>query len=190
MKATFVASATSPNQLVSHAFKEIAVVGRSNVGKSSLLKNVFGSSAEVRTSKKPGATRKINLFYVDNQIALVDLPGYGYAKMSKQEKRQIQSMLENYLFGRDNLWGVVLIVDARRDPVSLEDKEVLRVLIANNLQVLLVVNKIDLVSKNQQLKLIGNIERQLAIPQGTALAYSSRTGVGRAELIKYLKECV
>ena len=114
-KVEFIKSAVKPSQYPEYEYPEIAFAGRSNVGKSSLINTLINRKEMVKTSSKPGCTRLINFFLVNETLSFVDLPGYGYAKVSKKIRAQWQPMVNQYLSLRKNLRGLILLVDIRRD---------------------------------------------------------------------------
>lgn len=116
--AALLISAVRENQYPSTYVPEIAFAGRSNVGKSSFINKILGRKALARTSSKPGKTATINFYLIDETLMLVDLPGYGYAQVSKAEKEKWAKMINNYLFKREALTSVFLIVDIRHKPTS------------------------------------------------------------------------
>lgn len=166
----FIKSATRPAHYPEGDLPEIAFAGRSNVGKSSLINVLVNRKKLVRTSSTPGRTQLINFFDVNEAFTLVDLPGYGFAKVPLDVKRQWGPMMETYLSSRANLRGVVLILDIRRIPKD-EDLQMLSWLRTFSVPPLLVVTKCDKVSKNER-------ERQLAI-------IAKELGVGKGELIPF-----
>src|SRR5512132_4111600 len=115
-KSTSVTPPAAPSDFPPESLPEIAVVGRSNVGKSSLINAVTGQDGLARTSRTPGRTRLINWFEIDGKFELVDLPGYGYAEVSRAMRESWRPLIESYLSGRKTLAGVVLLVDVRRGP--------------------------------------------------------------------------
>jgi len=117
----FVKSAVKPSQYPEYDFSEIAFAGRSNVGKSSLINTLIQRRNMVKTSSKPGCTQLINFFLVNEMLSFVDLPGYGYAKVSKKIRSQWQPMVNLYLSQRQNLLGLVLLIDIRRDGFGFID---------------------------------------------------------------------
>jgi len=167
--AQFVAAAGKLEQLPPPQLQEIAFAGRSNVGKSTLMNAVMGRRRLVHTSNTPGCTRTISFFKArraDNtEVMLVDLPGYGYAQRSREERRGWAAMIEGYLLQRPSLRGVVLLVDARRD-VEADDRDLLEMLnqpsSANRaaLGTMLVATKLDEVPKNQRMTRLRDLERQ------------------------------
>jgi GTP-binding protein len=114
--ARFVTSAAKPDQFPPPNLPEVAVVGRSNVGKSSLINALTGNAGLARTSRTPGRTRLINWFEINGAFHLVDLPGYGYAEVSRDMRESWRPLIEGYLSGRKSLAGVLLLVDVRRGP--------------------------------------------------------------------------
>ncbi len=187
-KARFVTSAPRVGDLPDHQLPEVAFCGRSNVGKSTLIGAVLGQPKMVRTSRTPGRTRLLNLFIVDEKLALVDLPGYGYAKLPKSERRKLDQMVQGYLGDRQGLAGVVQVIDARRDPVSEYDRFVAGWVLEQSRPLLLALTKSDQVAKNRRVGRARVIERQLAVPEGAAVICSGKGGFGIKELRKRLWE--
>src|SRR5512138_1254205 len=138
--AVFIKSATKPAHYPEGELPEIAFAGRSNVGKSSLINALANRKSLVRTSSTPGRTQLINFFDINGTFTLVDLPGYGFAKVPLEVKRQWGPMMQTYLSHRSNLRGVVLIVDVRRVPKD-EDIQMLEWLRAYGIQPITVVTK-------------------------------------------------
>jgi GTP-binding protein len=137
----FIVSATTLDQCPLHKLKEIAVVGRSNVGKSSLLNKILKKDL-VKVSQTPGKTQLINFFSKEGKYCLVDLPGYGYAKLSKKTIETWKDMIEGYLLNREQLIGVLLLVDIRRD-LQEEEKSLIKIFKKMSLPVIFVFTKID-----------------------------------------------
>jgi len=152
----FIKSAVTPAQYPEYDFPEIAFAGRSNVGKSSLINTLINRKDMVKTSSRPGCTQLINFFLINGEVpqrelSLVDLPGYGYAKVSKKIRAQWQPMVETYMGTRNNLLGLVLLMDIRRDP-GKEERDMVRWLESKQMPCLLVLTKADKLSKTKQLK--------------------------------------
>lgn len=145
----FIKSATKPAHYPEGSLPEIAFAGRSNVGKSSLVNVLVNRKNLVRTSSTPGRTQLINFFQVNDDFMLVDLPGYGYAKVPLAVKKEWRPMMETYLSKRRNLRGVVLILDIRRTPTE-EDLQMLAWLRAFSVPPIVVITKCDKVSKNER----------------------------------------
>ncbi|MDP7040447.1 MAG: ribosome biogenesis GTP-binding protein YihA/YsxC [Myxococcota bacterium] len=186
MKARFVLSASSPKELPDLGLPEIAFLGRSNVGKSSVIGSLLKQSSLVRTSRQPGRTRLLNLFVFEERFAFVDLPGYGYAKASKSIRAELTKMIGSYLANREVLSVLVLILDARREEVSELDKRVMEYLYESGVPIVALLNKIDLVQKNKRLQRITKIAQAFGLPRETFLTYSAKKGEGRHELVKHL----
>ena len=113
-----VMSAVAPSQYPTTGFPEIGLAGRSNVGKSSLINVLINRNSYARTSSQPGKTQTLNFYKVEDQLYFVDVPGYGYAKVSKKEREKWGQMIETYLTSRETLRGVVILVDARHAPTK------------------------------------------------------------------------
>jgi len=177
--AEFIKSATRPSDYPEDRLPEIAFIGRSNVGKSSLINRLVLRGRLARTSNTPGRTQLINFFLVNRRHVFVDLPGYGFARVPDAVRRGWGPMLERYLRERRSLRLVVLIMDIRRDPVG-EDLDLLAWLHEQAIPVLPVLTKVDKMSKSQvrvREKKIGNA---LMLPPGLApVLFSAKTGQGR-----------
>ena len=138
----FVKSAVKPDQYPEYDFPEIGFAGRSNVGKSSLINTLIQRKGMVKTSSKPGCTQLINFFLVNGDLSFVDLPGYGYAKVSKKIRAQWQPMVELYLSKRESLLGLVLLIDIRRDP-GKEEFDLVKWLESHGMPYLIILTKAD-----------------------------------------------
>lgn len=173
----FIKSATEPSQYPEGKFPEVAFAGRSNVGKSSLINTLTRRKNLARISSTPGCTRLINFFTVNNQISLVDLPGYGYAKVSETSRRQWGPMIETYFEHRQSLKHVILILDVRRYP-SEQDIALIHWLRHYNIIFMIVLTKIDKVSRSQAKVRRHQIKELLGLTIDPIL-FSARTGEGR-----------
>lgn len=161
------------SQWPDRSIEEIAFVGRSNVGKSSFINAFLGRKNLARTSSKPGKTRTINFYNIDSKFRLVDLPGYGYAKVSKAEKSKWDKLINEYLHQRENLKEVFLLVDIRHDPTDLDCK-MYEWIIDSGFTGFVIATKYDKISKNQLHKHINAIKKKLNIEdEGLIFAYSS-----------------
>ena len=176
--AEFIKSATKPAHYPESDLPEIAFAGRSNVGKSSLINVLVNRKALVRTSSTPGRTQLINFFDVNGAFTLVDLPGYGFAKVPLDVKRQWGPMMQTYLSRRPNLRAVVLIIDVRRVPKD-EDIQMLEWLRTYGIQPILVVTKCDKVSKNERDRQLTVIAKELGVSREELSTFSalSREGI-------------
>ena len=176
---SFIKSAVKPDQYPPAELPEVAFVGRSNVGKSSLINLLVNRKNLVRTSNTPGRTQLINFFSVNNDsFVLVDLPGYGFAKVPLDVKRQWGPMMTAYLSKRETLRAVVLILDVRRVP-SQEDLQMLDLLRSHGIPPILVVTKCDKVSKNERKRQAQIISLTLQVQESDFLFFSalSREGI-------------
>lgn len=174
----FVGAAAKPGGYPKLPHPEIAFAGRSNVGKSSLINRLLNRKI-ARTSNTPGRTQQLNFFVINNALTFVDLPGYGYAKVSKGERAAWQRLIEDYLINSPNLCGVVLIVDLRRGPED-EEYALFEFLAHYNRPFLVVATKSDKLKRSQrerQRKALG--ERLNGYPP---LLFSSQDGIGKDEL--------
>ncbi len=176
--AEFVTSGTRPAHFPPAAFPEVAFAGRSNVGKSSLINILVNRKSLVRTSSTPGRTQLINFFLVNGSLMLVDLPGYGFAKVPLAVKKEWGPMVETYLSTRTNLGCVVLILDVRRIPTE-EDQLMLQWLRAYNVPVLVVVTKCDKVSKNERARQAAVIARTMGLSNDEMAFFSALSKEGR-----------
>ena len=188
MSARFVMSSPNWEGLTDLGLPEVAFAGRSNVGKSSLVGALIGKPRLVRASRTPGRTQLLNLFVWDEKIAIVDLPGYGYAKLSHVQRAQLSTMMQNYLAYRPGLSGVVMVLDARRENATPLDKELAAWLLQHNRAVFLAITKADLLPKTRQLQQLRVIEKAMGVPAGCALLCSSKQAQGQVELRRRLLE--
>jgi GTP-binding protein len=177
----FIKSATKPAHYPESDLPEIAFAGRSNVGKSSLINVLVNRKKLVRTSSTPGRTQLINFFDVNEAFTLVDLPGYGFAKVPLDVKRQWGPMMETYLSSRANLQGVVLILDIRRIPRD-EDLQMLTWLRTFSVPPLLVVTKCDKVSKNERERQMALIAKELGVSKSELIPFSALSREGLAAI--------
>lgn len=166
-------------------FPHIAVAGRSNVGKSSLLNWLFQRRL-ARVAKAPGKTRTLNFFLVNRRFYLVDLPGYGYAKVSRDLREQWGRQLTGYLLKERRLAAVMTLVDIRHGPTEL-DLDLQRMLVETGVPRLVVLTKADKVSRGQRAKMRDQVRRQLGLDRAPAVV-SVNTGEGRKELLAAVAE--
>ncbi len=174
----FVKSAVKPAHYPEYDFPEIAFAGRSNVGKSSLINTLISRKDMVKTSSRPGCTQLINFFLVNDGFSLVDLPGYGYAKVSKKVRAQWRPMVETYMKTRSNLLGLILLIDIRRAPAR-EEFEMTQWLEARNMPYLLVLTKADKLSKSKQIKQLDAACECFNRDRNGIVLFSAKTGQGR-----------
>ncbi|MBI5528891.1 MAG: YihA family ribosome biogenesis GTP-binding protein [Deltaproteobacteria bacterium] len=185
MKVEFVKSAAEADQFPRHPLPEIALAGRSNVGKSSLLNCLAGRRGVARVSGRPGCTRLLNFFSVDAALCLVDLPGYGYAKVSRAERTRWAEVVDEYLEERDNLSGLIVIMDAALPPTDL-DLEMLRFASTLGIPVLPVATKADKLAKNRKRAVLDSFAAAIGDGSERVVAFSARTGEGRPDVAKWI----
>jgi len=162
---------------------EIAFAGRSNVGKSSLLNTLVRRKSFARVSRTPGRTREINFFRVNNGFVLVDLPGYGYARISKEKKAEWRPLIGEYLRRTTQLRGIVLLLDIRREP-SDDDRAMLDFLADVEVPTIVSLTKSDKLSKTAAQARAAEISRVLSLETDQVIQFSSHTGEGREELLE------
>jgi len=187
ISAKCIISAVGPDQYPDTGYPEIAMLGRSNVGKSSLINSLCARRALARTSGRPGKTQTINYFAINEQLYLVDLPGYGYAATSKGKHREWGEFITNYLRDRDMLALIVHLIDLRHEPMK-NDKNASAWLMRLNIPYVIVGTKADKISRGKRPAHIAAIRKGLMLPAHVpALIYSSETGEGRNELWQHIR---
>jgi GTP-binding protein len=179
--AEFIKSGLKPVHYPKTTLPEIAFAGRSNVGKSSLINTLLQRKALVRTSRRPGQTRTLNFFLVNESFVLVDLPGYGFSRASKEVIENYQKSIVTYLKTRDSLALVVLLLDIRRIP-SREDRAFLHLIRVCNLGYMIVLTKSDTLGRGSWKKSWKDIADSLEDPVGEPVFFSAKTGQGRDEI--------
>jgi GTP-binding protein len=185
----FVKSAVKPDQYPDYTVPEIAFAGRSNVGKSSMINTLIQRKDLVKTSSRPGCTQLINFFLINDAVSFVDLPGYGYAKVSKKIRAAWQPMVERYLTHRTNLLGLVLIIDIRRDPRE-EERNLAQWLISHDMPYLVVLTKTDKLSRTQQQKRAAAISSQMNRSAGDVILFSAKTRLGRETILDEINHLI
>ncbi|AFT82000.1 YihA family ribosome biogenesis GTP-binding protein [Leuconostoc carnosum] len=183
-----VMSAVSAAQYPTDGKPEIALVGRSNVGKSSLTNTLIQRKNFARTSSQPGKTQTLNFYNVEDQLYFVDVPGYGYAKVSKKQREEFGRMIEEYITSRKQLRGVVSLVDARHDP-SEDDVSMYEWLHYYNIPILIVATKSDKISKSKFNKYEANIKRILGFDDEDSdfQFFSSETKYGKDQVWEWIE---
>ena len=177
----FIAGAATIDSLPPVTHPEIAFIGRSNVGKSSLINALVGRKALARTSQNPGLTKQLNFFQLGKNLMLVDMPGYGYAKVSKERKGQWDKLIRSYLSGRPTLKRACLLIDARRG-VMPPDEEFMSLLDETAVSFQIILTKIDALTEGDLSVLLQNIEKTIkshvaAHPQVIATSSLSKEGI-------------
>jgi GTP-binding protein len=188
--AKFIKSATQPAHYPDEKLPEIAFAGKSNVGKSSLINVLVRHKSLARTSNTPGRTQLINFFSINEKYGLVDLPGYGFAKVPDAVRKNWRPMVEAYLAGRKTLRLVILIIDARREPSS-EDLELANWFMVNRIPFLFVLTKIDKLSNNELQASLRRFREVSGLPDDIEpILFSARTGQGREILWSAIEKVV
>ena len=182
--AGLLESAAGANQFPDLVMPEIAFAGRSNVGKSTLINSLLTRKKLVKTSSTPGKTRLINFFLINEIFCLVDLPGYGFAKVPAEMRESWRNLIETYLSRRDNLRGVVLIIDIRHGPTA-QDRQLKSWLDFYQRPMLVVASKSDKLSRGKCASQLQKIKKDLELPQ-LPLPHSSLNKVGRGQIWKAL----
>lgn len=186
--AEFVISAVGPAQYPDDALPEIALAGRSNVGKSSLINRMINRKNLARTSSSPGKTQHMNYYRVNERLYLVDFPGYGYAKVSKVQRAAWGKMVEKYLSERDTLKLVLHVVDLRHPPTA-DDKMMFDWLKHYHIPLCVVATKADKIPKTRWPKHIKIMKEALGVTPGDSfIPFSSEIGLGREELWALIQE--
>lgn len=188
----FTKSAESLSDCPVTDLSEFAFIGRSNVGKSSLINWLTNQDGLARVSKTPGRTREINFFAIDGRWSLVDLPGYGYAKVSKSQKERFNEFVSDYLLNRPNLLGTFILIDSRHTPQKI-DLEFVNWLIQGGLPFAVIFTKVDkskpkVVEKNRKLFLEAMSEFSEGSPESFMTSINSRDG--RRELLSYIDQAI
>lgn len=187
IKAEFVTSAKSPEGYPDMGLPEVAFAGRSNVGKSSLINCLTNRKKLAKTSSTPGKTRLINFFNINDILMLVDLPGYGWAKVSKEEQSAWGEMVSRYLTERKSLKAVIVILDVRRE-LSHLDRRLYEMLAQLEVANITVLTKIDKVNQSDAAKRKNEIKNTLGLDSQEIILFSSVTGKGKKELWKAILE--
>lgn len=180
-------SAVSSKQYPDEGYPEIALLGRSNVGKSSLINTLINRKSFARTSSTPGKTQTLNFYNIEDLLYLVDVPGYGFAKVSKKQREEFGVMIEEYLTTRQPLKGVVILVDGRHAP-SEDDISMYQFVSYYHIPTLIVATKMDKVKGNQWNKTISQVSKSMDIAQTDALQlFSSETKKGKDEVWDWIE---
>lgn len=184
ISAEFMTSAVSAAQYPPGSLPELAFVGRSNVGKSSLINSLLNRKKLVKTSSTPGKTQMINFFRINDLLIFADLPGYGYAKVPFAVRKRWKSMVEHYLLNRDTLVAIIFIIDIRRGLTDL-DLDLKDWLEANEIDYVLAATKSDKLSQSERSKQLNKIQSAF-LGEGAVIMYSSKNNKGRKEIWKWI----
>ena len=179
--AEIIISAVAPKQYPDTDLPEIALAGRSNVGKSSFINTLIDRKNLARTSSKPGKTQTLNFYLIENCLHFVDVPGYGYARMSKEMLKKMGKMMEDYFSQREQLKLAIQLVDARHDPTN-DDMDMIEYFKSLQIPILLVATKIDKIPKTKRVKALKNISQKLQLPLKNIYGISSTEKIGFDEV--------
>lgn len=166
---------------------EVAFAGRSNVGKSSLLNRLVRRKKFARVSNTPGRTREINFFKVNDSFVFVDLPGYGYARVSKERRAEWKPLIEGYLSSSPQLRGIVQLLDARRDPTS-DDRQMLDFLAELGVPTIVALTKVDKLTAREAAARVPTLAKHLGLESEQVIPFSAVTGEGRDELADAIQQ--
>jgi GTP-binding protein len=181
----FITSVFNNSQLPAPEYPEIAFAGRSNVGKSSLINKLINRRGLVKVSARPGKTQSLNYFLVEDDLYLVDLPGYGYAKVPKKVKNDWHGMISSYLEKRESLRCVVVIIDLRHN-VKEQDLEIVSWLQMIEVPLLLVYTKADKLSRNERQKNARLLDAGFGVTSDERVIFSAKNGEGMVDLLAAL----
>ena len=156
----FEISAVSQKQYPKNNLPEIVLVGKSNVGKSSFINTMINRKKLARTSSEPGKTRQINFYNMDDSFYFVDLPGYGYSKMSKKEQEQVGKFIEEYLFSREEIALIIFLIDIRHNPTE-NDKLMYNYIISSGLPFIILANKADKIAITKVDNAVLDLQKQI-----------------------------
>ena len=186
----FEISAVSPKQYPKNNLPEIVLVGKSNVGKSSFINTMINRKKLARTSSEPGKTRQINFYNMDNSFYFVDLPGYGYSKMSKNEQEQVGKFIEQYLFNRKEISLIIFLVDIRHNPTE-NDRLMYNYIISSKIPFIIIANKADKIAITKVEDLVKNLQKQLN-PLGDipTLAFSSERKIYNDKVWEFIQNYI
>lgn len=178
------------SKIPDNVLPEIAFAGKSNVGKSSLINGLVNRKALARTSSSPGKTQTINFYNVNKELYFVDLPGYGYASVSKEVKAKWGKMIENYLHKSPMLKAVFLLIDIRHEP-SANDVNMYEWILANGFEPIIIATKLDKIKKSQIQKNLKIIRMGLNVVEGTKIfPFSAQTKQGKDEILNFIENII
>lgn len=187
--SSYAVSAVKESQYPKDNLPEIALAGRSNVGKSSLINTLLKRKNLARTSSQPGKTQTLNFYLVNDEFYLVDVPGYGYAKVSQKRRQEFGEMIQDYLETRPNLKGLIILIDSRHQPTK-DDIAMYEYAQYLNIPILVVCTKMDKIKKSQINKVMSGLKKHLDLSYDhvTVLTFSSVTKLHVAELGDWIED--
>lgn len=186
-RASFITSLDALRDYPGRGLPEVAMVGKSNVGKSSMINRIANNGKLARISAEPGKTRLINLFNLNDQIVLVDLPGYGFAKVSREEKNRWAGMIEGYLSRSETLKLALMLVDMRHEPTA-DDVTMVGYLRHYEIPFRIAATKADKLSRAERGRNLPVICRALAVQPWQVIPFSSQDGTGRDQVLELFEE--
>ncbi|HHY13769.1 MAG TPA: YihA family ribosome biogenesis GTP-binding protein [Thermoanaerobacterales bacterium] len=186
--AFYVSSFIKREDCPEDGLPEIALVGRSNVGKSTLINTITNRKSLAKTSSQPGKTRMLNFYNIDDKLYLVDLPGYGYAKVPHKEKKRWKEMIEDYLLNREEIKAVIMVMDIRHMP-SEDDLLMYGWLRYYNMETIVILNKADKLSKSNKINNYNKINKNLK-SRKPPIIFSGKTREGKQEILDLIGEII
>ncbi len=183
----FLKSCTAPSQFPKYHYPEFAFLGRSNVGKSSLINMLMKKKDLVKTGSRPGVTKTVNFFVLNNVISIADLPGFGYAKLPLEMRKAFLPLIRKYITTRSNLKLAFLLIDIRRTPDDFE-AELLSLLADHRVPAAITLTKCDKLSRNQQAQRVRQISEALGLSRDSLFISSAKSGDGRREILGLINE--
>lgn len=189
IRAKYLTSVVKEENILKDEVVEFAFVGRSNVGKSSLINSLCGQKNLAKTSSTPGLTKMINYFVVNDKFRIVDLPGYGYAKTGHKHIANWAGLMEKYLILSQSLKTVFVLVDCRHEPSEL-DKMMIEFLNAYQIPYMVVATKVDKIAKSKIPQSCNMIAKTLGVRKELIQGYSSETGFGREKILEYIENLI
>lgn len=184
--AKYKTSVVNKNNLLSDGTPEFAFVGRSNVGKSSLINNLTNTKGLAKTSATPGKTKMVNYFDINNSFRFVDLPGYGFAKVGKSHLDVWSGLIGEYLTSSESLVTIFLLLDIRHLPTE-QDKQMVNFLVYNALPFMIIVTKADKLAKSKVANSVKAIAKELNLREEAFLVSSSETSFGKDKILSYIE---
>lgn len=185
-KAVYKTSVVKIEDIIKDDVPEFAFVGRSNVGKSTLLNSLVNNKSLAKASATPGKTKMINYFDINDNFRFVDLPGYGYAKVCKEQLDIWSSLIGQYLETSQSLQTVFLLLDIRLEP-SIQDKQMLEFLVYNNIPFVIIATKADKIAKSKQQNQIKMLASKLKVRAEMIFVYSSQQDIGKDKILGYIE---
>ena len=185
LSAKYKTSVVDKKNIIDDGKPEFAFVGRSNVGKSSLINKLTGVKGLAKTSATPGKTKMINYFDINDEFRFVDLPGYGYAKVGKSHLDVWSGLMGEYLLGSPTLLTTFLLIDSRHDPTE-QDRQMLGFLMYNNLPFCVIATKADKIARSKQKSAVNTLAKVLNIRPELIICSSSESGTGKDQILEYI----